>query len=405
MDSRTLQFVNDIKNEALRTALLQHGIEEGSKLEKVVNYMRENHGSELVNSTESRMTLYTAEINPYLYPDSSFLTKSVNDAQFAASGEIKRLNDSVGGPTVTKGRFYPQSLANGDNAPTKTVKVRKNTGHDWAIEYFHTTPDAITQELTREVPYEVRGELLRAHSDILNLSVANFAAVEWAQGEVGVAETVDTSTESNFFLFTTGVDKDGNVKTRDNLVAGTGTVNKVCQDDFKRMQSALFRQQIMNGTVGGGMYFLPTVEQYGDIVDPLLFPNFIDYAKTGRQSRLDMGEAGSIYGITVLQPRHREDWNANIVYSYTALSGNNTDLTKIEDTASVGASMVSAGMAWSDNMVLRAQGSAIVFPWQNSPIYLGDVYASELRFGAKKKRLDNKGVVMLVENPFAVQGG
>lgn len=400
MDRRTLQFVNDIKNESLRTAILQHGVEEDSQLKKVVEYMMTNHGSELVNSTESRMTLYTSEINPYLYPDSSFLTKSVNDAQFAASGEIKRLNDSVDGPNVTKGRFYPKSLANGDSAPTKTVKVRKNTGHDWAIEYFHTDPDAITQELTREVPYEVRGEVLRAHSDVLNLAVANFCAVEWAQGEVGTAETVDTSAESNFFVFSTGVDKDGSVLTRDNLVAGTGTVNRICQDDFRRMQSALFRQQIMNGAVGSGMYFLPTVEQFGDIVDPKLFPNFIDYEKTGMVSKLDAGEAGSIYGITVMKPRHREDWNANVVYSYTALSGSDTDLTKIEDTASVGASMVSAGMAWSANMVVRAQGSAIVFPWQNSPIYLGDVYASELRFGAIKKRLDNKGVVMLVENPF-----
>ena len=404
MEARILNFVNDIKNEQLKTAILQHGLEQGSRLEKVVNYMMDNHASELVNSTESRMTLYTAEINPFLYPDSSFMTKSQNDAQFASSGNTKRLNDSVTGPTVTKGRFYPLSLNNGDNAPTKTVKVRKNTGQDWAIEYFHTDPDAITMELTSEVPYEVRSELLKSHADILNLNIANFCAVEWAQGSVSAATTVDTVAESNFFVFSSGVDKSGNVQTRDNLVAGTGTVNKVCQGDFRRMQKAMIRQQIMNGSVGN-MYFLPTAEQYSDIVEPNLFPNFIDYEKTGRESRLAEGEAGKIYGITILNPRHREDWNANVVYSYTALSGNNTDLTKVEDTASTGASMVYAGMGWVDNLVLRAQGSAVVFPWQNSPIYLGDVYASEARFGAIKKRLDNKGVVMLVENPFGAQAG
>lgn len=399
MDLRLAQFVNDIKNEQFKNAILTHGLEPGSNLTKVVNYLMENHGTELVNSTESRMTLYTSEINPYLYPDNSFMMKSQNDAQFASSGNTKRLNDSVAGPAVTKGRFYPTSLANGDNAPTKTVKVRKNTGHDWAIEYFHTDPDALTFELTSEVPYEARAELLRAHADILNLYTANFCAVEWAQGAVGVAETVDTVAESDFFVFSSGVDKDGNTLTRSNLVAGSGTVKRICQDDFRRMQSKLQRQQIANG-VTGSMYFLPTVEQFSDIVDPKLFPNFIDYEKTGRESRLAAGEAGSIYGITVLNPRHREDWNANVVYSYTALSVNDTDLTKIEDTASTGANQVSAGMAWVDSLVMRAQGSAIVFPWQNSPIYLGDVYASELRFGAIKKRNDNKGVVMLVENPF-----
>ena len=210
--------------------------------------------------------------------------KSQNDAQFASSGNTKRLNDSVNGPAVTKGRFYPESLAHGDNAPTQTVKVRKNTGHDWGIEYFHTAPDALTMELTSEIPYEARAELLQAHANILNLYMANFCAVEWAQGEVGVAETVDVSVESDFFVLTSGVDKAGNVLTRDNLVAGSGTVLRISQDDFRRMQSKLQRQQLMNGTTGR-MYFLPTVEQFSDIVDPKLFPNFIDYEKTGRESR------------------------------------------------------------------------------------------------------------------------
>ena len=110
-------------------------------------------------------------------------------------------------------------------------------------------------------------------------------------------------------------------------------------------------------------------------------------------------EAASM-GIEILEPRHNEDWNANVLYSYTALSGDDTDLTKVEDTASAAVGMMSAGIAWVDSLVLRAEGSAIVFPWMNSPIYLGDVYASEVRYSAKKKRADNKGVVMLVENPF-----
>jgi hypothetical protein len=166
------------------------------------------------------------------------------------------------------------------------------------------------------------------------------------------------------------------------------------------MKKALQRQQVAAGM--GTMYFLPTVEQYDDILN---IPEFIDFEKTGRESRLIRGEVGSLYNITILEPRHRTDWNANILYSYVDNADGSVDLTKVEDTASSGANMVSAGIAWVDNMVLRAQGSAIVFPWQNSPVYMGDVYASELRYGAIKKRNDNKGVVMLVENPIgAVQG-
>ena len=170
------------------------------------------------------------------------------------------------------------------------------------------------------------------------------------------------------------------------------------------MRTSLIRQQLAKGNgLGGTPYYLPTAEQFEDMQTPALFPDFISYDKTGRQSLLDRGEIGMIYGFTILDPRVREDWGANVLYSYTALSGDETDLTKVEDTASAADNMVSAGLAWMDNQVLRAQGTPIVFPWMNSPIYFGDVYATEARYGAIRKRLDNKGVVMLIENPFTSQ--
>jgi hypothetical protein len=245
-------------------------------------------------------------------------------------------------------------------------------------------------ELTSEVPYEARGELLRAHADILSQSVANFTAVEWAQGEVGVAETVDITTGNDFFVLTSGA-------SRTNGVTGNAanTVKKVAKADMEGLKAALIRQQLGNG-MNGQIYFLPTVEQWQDIMN---IEDFINFEKTGRESKLIKGIVGELYGMQILEPRHREDWNANILYSYAAPVGNDQDFTKVEDTAAAALNMVSAGIAWVETQVLRAQGSAIVFPWLNSPIYLGDVYASELRYGAIKKRNDNKGVVMLLENP------
>jgi hypothetical protein len=380
-----LNIINGVKNEAFRNALISHGLGNESKAKEVLEAI--NRNPELKNSTEPRMTLYTAEINPYLYSDNSFIKKSVNDAAFAASGETKLLNDSNSGPTVTKGRFYPKSLAHGDNAPTQTVKVRKNLSNPWVIEYFHTEPDALTRELTAEVPYEARAELLKAHADIINQSIGNFTAVEWAQGEVGVAYTVDVTTGDNFFVFTSGA------TNRANGVVGTADqVKVITKADMQKVKKALQKQQIVGA---GKMYFLPTVEQYDDLLN---IEDFVNFEKTGNKSALLKGEVGFLYGMTILEPREREDWGANVLYSHTALVGSDTDLTKIEDTAASGASMLSAGMAWVETQVLRAEGSALVFPWLNSPIYLGDVYAVENRYGAIKKRNDKKGVVMLVES-------
>jgi hypothetical protein len=387
MNIEHLNVINGIKNEAFRNALISHGLGDESQAKKTLEALARNPA--LLNSTEPRMTMYTSEINPYLYSDNSFIKKSVNDAVFAASGEQKLLNDSNSGPTVTKGRFYPKSLAHGDAAPTQTVKVRKNTSNPWVIEYFHTEPDALTRELTVEVPYDARQDLLKAHADIINQSIGNFTAVEWAQGEVGAAYTVDVTTGDNFFVFTSGATSRAN-----GVVGSAGTVKVITKTDMQNVKQALQKQQVVKM---GAMYFLPTVEMYNDLLN---IEDFVNFEKTGRESRLLKGEVGILYGITILEPRQRDDWNANVIYSYTALVGNDTDLTKIEDTAASGASMVSAGMAWVESLVLRAEGSGLVFPWMNSPIYLGDVYAVENRYGAIKKRGDLKGVVMLVENPF-----
>ena len=399
-----LSFIqNEVKSEALRSAIISHGLGNQSAASEIVNHLQKMEEG-MRNSTESRMTMYTSEINPFLYPDNSFVTRSQNDAAFAASGETKRLNDANEAPNGTKGRVYAKTLANGDTVSAASVKIRKNTGHDWTIEYFHVDPEVLTQELTSEVPYDTRSNLLQGQAEVLNRMTANYAAVEWSPGEVGVAETgVDTGTGSTntSFVFSSGS------STRTNAVVGTtGTVKRLAQADLKKAKSNLIKQQISKGrNIGGTLYALPTAEQWDDMQDPTLFPDLISYEKTGRQNLLDKGEVGMMYGITILDPRIREDWGANIVYSFTALSGTTTDLTKIEDTASTGADMVSVMLVWADNMVLRAEGSALVFPWLNSPTYYGDVYSSELRFGAKKKRLDGKGVVAIVENPFTATQG
>lgn len=397
-----LSFIqNEVKSEIFKEALLAHGLDENSQVGSIFNTIKDIFRKEkgIVNNTESRMTLYSSEINPYLYPDNSFVKKSQNDAAFASSGETKRLNDANSRATGVKGRVYAKSLANGASVSSAQVYIRKNTGNNWTIEYFHTLPDVLTRELTSEVPYDARQELLQGHADVIDTMQANFTAVEWAPGEVGVAETGVNVTEgstNNSFVFTSST------KTRTTAVVGaSGTVARLRQDDFRRAKSVLIRQQISKGNgIGGALFFLPTPEMWDDMQIPELFPDFISFDKTGRQSLLDKGEVGMIYGITVLDPRPRNDWGANILYTYTSLSSDTTSLTKVEDTASSGANMISAGLLWAENMVLRAEGSAIVFPWLNSPTYKGDVYAVEARYGAKRKRLDGKGVVAICENPF-----
>lgn len=389
-----LEIVNFINkqfahaDEAFRDTLVNHVTGSKSELNGVLKAIREGR---ITNNTESRMTLYTSEIAEILYPKNNFLQYSKSDSVFAASGKAKRLNQSSAGPAVTKGRAYNLGLAHGANAPQSTVKVRKNSGKDVEIEYFHTTPDAISMELTSEVPYEARQELLNAHAAIIRFYIENYALTEWAQGTVGGGVEVNTAQgKNNFFVFTSGEKRASGVE------GATNEVSAITKNDIIALKSAFSRQQM----TGKQIVFLPTVEQLEDMRK---IPEFIDYEKNGQVNKIAEGKIGRAFGIEILDERHRDDWGANVLYSYTELSGNETTLTKVGDTAPSGAGMVSAGVAWAVDEVMRAEGSTIVFPWLNSPIYKGDVYAVEARFGAYRRRADDKGVVMLVENPFSSQ--
>ncbi len=371
--------------DAFRESLLEHVGDAKSQLNGVINAIRDGR---ITNNTESRMTLYTSEIAEKLYPKNTFLQYSYSDTAFAASGKTKRLNQSSDGPAVTKGRVQGLGLSHGANAPQSTVKVRKNSGKDVEIEYFHTTPDAISAELTAEVPYEARQELLNAHASIIRYYIENYALTEWAQGVAGKGVSIDTAQgKNNFYVFTSGEKRASGVE------GATNEVSAVTKNDIIALKSAFSRQQM----TGKQIVFLPTVEQLEDMRK---IPDFIDYEKNGQVNKIAEGKIGRVFGIDILDERHRDDWGANVLYSYAELTGTKTTLTKVGDTAPSGAGMVSAGIAWVVNEVARAEGSNIVFPWLNSPIYKADVYAVEARFGAYRRRADDKGVVMLVENPF-----
>lgn len=373
-----------------------HISDENSEVAKTMDYIMRNEGNSVVNSTESRMMMYSSEINAYLYPENTFLQYSRNNTAFGASGHSFRISDSSDAPKAYKGRLNALSKADKDEATANKVYLRKNFGSEVEIEYFRVDPVTIGMELTSEVPYDARQETLRAMADAANQLIANFTLVEWAQGVVGEAVSVKTAKgavggANDKFVFTTG-------EARPNPVQGaTGNVKKFTKADMLAIATALQRQR-MNGR--GTMYFLPTTDQWNDIMSWTGDDSVLLYANTGRPDLVAKGILTEIYGVQILASRYRDDWGANILYSYTDEASGATSLTKVDDTAVAGAKMVSAGIAWVDSAVWRAEGSTVVFSTMANPITMGDDYASETRYTAYKGRTDGKGVVMLVENPF-----
>lgn len=384
--TRHMQNLRSAKN--FGDLLKHHGQAETSLAAEVINRIDQGLARpDIRNQTEARVIQFSQEINDFLYPQNDFIMKSINDPQFAASGQTRRINEGVQGKAVVKGRFHPLTLANGDNAPEVTPTVRRNNNRDVQIEYFRVTPEVEQMERSMEVPYDSRNELLRSHAEVLMVAKGNHTAVEWAPGAVGTGVVVDNQGNDNY-IFTTGTERNNPVANTTNNVRG------IAYEDIVKVKTAFSRQRVMMG--GMSMcYFLPTPEQLEDIWN---LDQFTKYDETGIPGMRESGMIGRILGFEVLDPRYRDDWNANILYNSAAGSGNRT-LTKIADNASAATGHVSAGLFWKEDYVYTARGATIVFPWMNSPTYFGDVYASEARFTAWKKRQDQKGVVALVETP------
>ena len=55
-------------------------------------------------------------------------------------------------------------------------------------------------------------------------------------------------------------------------------------------------------------------------------------------------------------------------------------------------------MMWHPAFVRFSTGAHKTFVEINSPVYQGDVFSTRMRAGAMRSRIDNKGVVMIVQD-------
>ena len=324
------------------------------------------------NATEARVTMYSAEIAKYFNPDNSFLKFSKQDSRFAGKGKTMKLPQSAGNPTVTKGKFNAETLANGDHSATGTVTVRRNTNKTYTIEYFGTDPQVINFPEETELSYNSRQDMLEAHANAIQNEIADYAIIEWA---------LDDNTEG-YIIDSTGTQRLSEVDSATNVLG-------IAKKDINNAVAILKSQKLPKGSK---LYALPTPQQYNDLVKEL----DIDYLKGGFTKMVEDGIVGKIGGVFILDPRISDAGNYNVLYD-TQTGGAGT-YTKIALGGAVdGTTDANAMPIWSDKLMYRAEGSPKVYSWMNSPIYKGDVYASEVRFGATRGRSDNKGIVMIVE--------
>lgn len=309
---------------------------------------------------------FLREFQKNLFPDNSFWMRGKSDS---GADEYASIQIPVAAAPVTSTFGTIQSgQANLASANDLTPIVRVNNTHSYNVETFGTNPVALQLSDLDTISYDKRQEIYQEHQDVIATDVANFCAIAWAQ------ETANTS----FIIQSTGTE-------RPNIVTG-GLVDGVLglsKNDIINVKRLFHRMNIAN--IPGQIYALITPEQWDDL---LKIADFVDYDKSGNESKLVQGVVGRLLGIEFLTPRHNPALNANVLY-------NNSNAKIAFGAAATNGR--SAAVFFHSGLVRYAKGAGKLYQDLNNPIFKADIMSADVRFGASKSRTDGVGVVSVVE--------
>jgi hypothetical protein len=295
--------------------------------------------------------VWVADIAANLFPDNTFMARSVNDDQYVDNKVVNRPNAGA----------KPGTSRNRSSFPA-TIVQRTDTNGDYNIHEFTSDPTLIRDIEETEVNYNKRQNVLSEHINTLNEDIANFLLSVWCPTNALAAAQI---------LAHTGV------ATRTTAApGGTGTRKVLTKEDIRRAVRILNAQEMPQG----GRYCILDAQQYDDLLaDPLLLSR--EYMDT---PNLATGSVGKIFGVEL--------------YVRSSVGRMATGNTLAKDPKAANAATDNAfGLVWHESMVARALGEIKVFADEDKPEYYGSIFSSLARAGGATYYRNQRGVIALVE--------
>lgn len=291
-------------------------------------------------------------IVPELFPDNSFMSRSINDDEYVKGNSVDIQNSGT----------IPDVLVDNASFPL-TVSQRTDTAHQYLLENLNTE---VTQITTREQLIEIGGtnkmnSISSQQARAINTKAADRCLVNWLSG-LAAGQKVET----------TGA-------LRATLAPGaTGQRKAITEDDILSSLEQLYVDDVM-----------PEGENAVMVVDPkfrtdlMKIDAFTRYDAIGTGMKINDGRFGSIYNVDVyLRSR----------VAYVDASFN----VKAEGAAGA-ATDASTAILYHPDYVRKAVGAFKVYLNPDRAEYSGSLLATELRFGSVRARNDGKGVVQIYE--------
>lgn len=296
--------------------------------------------------------VFSKDLQKVMYPDNVFYTKAVKDVPAANATSV----DIPQSATIVRAQdgtpVYPLSF-----------KQTEDGVKNYTLGQLYVDPYLVEREEELVLSYDKAKSLIEQQGMAIATMAANKCAYNWAPDAASLSTTGTTRATT--------------------LVGSTGTRKGIAKADILAVKKAFAKQNI--STVG--IIGVITPDQHDDMLN---IADFVDYEKTGQESKLKEGIIGRLMGIDFMV--RWDDGYGSIGLQYnklgTAKVANGTEAADNRAAALFFAPKhVRYAFAYPETIINRKPAG-----------YLGaTIIESVVRFGASANRNDGKGVVSLVE--------
>lgn len=288
-----------------------------------------------------------------LWKDNQFLQNMFSDDDKVMAGKIVHIPQPGQKPIVVKNR----------NVFPATAIRRTDTDIVYTLDEYTTDPTHIQDAEKVELSYDKIDSVYGDHAGVLAEDVAGDAIVRYL-----------TTLPQGSFVKTTG----GNTSTE--IPDGaTGTRKVFTVKDLKAAQRAMNKQNISKTD----RYCLLTSNMYSQLLDDLSVTEKRDFSQF---QDVESGIVGKLYGFNIME---RSD---------VAIAKDDGGFVVKPYGAAVEAGDREVSMFWQKNALARALGEVKFFENPDRAEYYGDVYSALLRFGGRRRRGDDLGVIAMIQD-------
>jgi len=292
--------------------------------------------------------IWRRDIEEAVFKDNGFLEYAFNADEYVVGGAVVHIPQSGGPGSVVKNRA---------SLPA-TIRRRIDTDIVYPLDEYTSDPMLIVDAEKKELSYDKRNSAIGEDKQAVAQTVAEDFLNKWA-----------TALPAASILETTG----GAVAA--SAAAAMGNRKALLRTDLQRAKTLMNKQEVAKND----RYALIPAEMAAQ-----LFPDDVTTATLMRNVSDDERKQGVIailHGFKIMER------SSVVVYDSTGA---------LKAVGAVGDTGDCEGvLCWQKNAVERAKGTIDFFEDQGKPEYYGDVYSMLIRAGGRRRREDNKGVVVI----------